>query len=598
MAKGDEAAIAGRLDEAQRLFSGICRSDPADAEAWVKLAMVEKRRGRLDEAERCARRGVALAPRIGFAQHALGVALHAQGRLDEAAEAYERARALPPVLADTPYLLGSLRRRQGQVEAAEAALRHALALQPALAEAAGELGALRLLGGDLAEGLALLRRAAQQRPDSVPILCNLAQALRAHGENDAALATCGQALRLAPEDVEALAALAGLQESAGALDEARATLARAQARDDTNAQVRLVAARLARRERRLADADTGLAALRAQPELPPDQRAEAEMLHALVLDALDRPAEAWALLVAGNQRRQQLERVGGRNDPADYRARVARLRALCDARLAATPPLAAEPDAPADPVFLVGFPRSGTTLLEQVLDAHPALRAMEEHGAVDRLVDAFFAQAGDDPAAALAALDQDAARPLRALYWQTVAQRVVLAPGERLLDKLPLNITAVPVIWRIFPRAQFVVALRHPADVVLSCLMQDFAPNLAMAGFHTLEDATAMYTQVMSAWQHYRATLPLAAHLLRYEDLIADLPAEAARVLAFLGLPWHDAVIDPAAHAARRGAINTPSYAQVVQPLYQSARGRWQRYADALAPALPRLAPFAADLGY
>lgn len=590
MAKGDEAAIAGRLQEAQQLFSGICRSDPGDVEAWVKLAMVEKRLGRLDEAERCARRGLTLNPRIGFVHHALGVALHAQGRLAEAAEAYRRAIALQPALADAHYLLGCVLRSQGRADEAAASLRQALALQPALAEALAELGALQLLAGDLAEGTALLRRAALLSPGNVEIQCNLAQALRASADNAAAIATYRQALTLQPDAVEALAGLASLLEQTSALEEARAQLALARAQSPQHPVVLLTAARLARREGHHEDAAQALQALLAQADLPLELQGEAELLLGLVQDQLQQPEAAWAHFVSGKDKRRRLAQVGGRNDPALYRARVEHLRALCDERLAACAPCAAE-DGPADPVFLIGFPRSGTTLLEQILDAHPGLRAMEEQGAVDRMVDAFLAGAGSDPAAALAALDDAQARALRALYWQAVAQRLALAPGERLLDKLPLNITAVPVIWRVFPRARFIVALRHPADVVLSCLMQDFAANLAMSSFYTLEDAAALYEQVMSGWLQFRRMLPLAAHELRYEDLIADVPGEAARLLGFLGLPWDDAVLAHTAHARGR-AINTPSYQQVVQPVYQSARGRWQRYAAPMAAALPRLQPF------
>ncbi len=596
MAKGDEAAIAGRLDEAQRLFAGICRSDPADAEAWVKLAMVEKRRGQLDEAERCARRGVALAPRIGFAHHALGVVLHAQGRPDEAAAAYRRAIELQPGLADAHYLLGCVLRGQGRLDEAAASLRRALALQPALAEALAELGALQLLAGDVAEGAALLRRAALLNPANVEIQCNLAQALRASADNAGAIATYRQALALQPDAVEALAGLASLLEQGGELDEARDQLERARAQAPQHPAVLLSAARLARRDRRHEDAARDLQALLAQPGLPLELQGEAELLLGLVLDQLQQPEAAWALFVSGKDKRRRLAGLDGRNNPALYRARVERLRALCDERLAACAPLAAD-EGQADPVFLVGFPRSGTTLLEQILDAHPGLRAMEEHGAVDRMVDAFQADAGPDPAAALAALDDGRARALRAQYWQAVAQRVALQPGERLLDKLPLNIAAVPVIWRLFPRARFIVALRHPADVVLSCLMQDFAANLAMSSFYSLEDAAALYEQVMAGWLHFRRTLPLAAHDLRYESLIADVPGEAARLLDFLGLPWDDAVLEHTAHARRR-AINTPSYQQVVQPVYQSARGRWQRYAGPMAAVLPRLQPFIDAFGY
>ncbi len=598
-ARADAASIEGRLDEALGLFEQVCRVDPVDAEAWVKLALVQRRLGRLESAEASARRGVALAPKIGFAHHALAVVMHAQGRLPQAIEGYRRTVQLQSDFADAWYLLGCALRGVGQAGDAAASLERALALRPGYAEALGELGALKVLAGDVVSGLSLLERAAALQPDNVETQCNLAQALRVADRVPEAIATCRRALQWAPESASALAGLASLLERTGQVDEARECLVRAVSLGARHPGLDMVAANLAFRDKRFDEAAATLLELLAGAGLDAESRAQAELLLGQVYDQQQQPAAAFELFVRGKARKGLAASLDPGNDPAHYLQRVARLRALCGDELARATPLAFEPDgAMPDPIFLVGFPRSGTTLLEQMLDAHPGLAAMEERPAVPCLVEAFWQIAGDDPAAALARLDRRDAERLREVYFTEASRHVKLEPGQRLVDKLPLNTAAVPLIWRVFPNARFIFALRHPCDVVLSCFMQDFAINAAMAGFHTLAGAARLYEAVMGAWLHYEASLPLACHVNRYEDLIADVPGELRRLFEFLELPWDDAALAHTDHARRREAINTPSQHQVTQPIYRSAAGRWRRYADQMAPVLPVLQPFVERFGY
>lgn len=205
-----------------------------------------------------------------------------------------------------------------------------------------------------------------------------------------------------------------------------------------------------------------------------------------------------------------------------------------------TPPPAPPADELPDPVFLVGFPRSGTTLLEQMLDAHPELRTLEEKDAIDVVRRRIAGLPGGYPDA-LATLPAADLAALRALYRAEVARHLGgAAPTGLLVDKMPLNSLEAGLIHRLFPRARFLLALRHPADVVLSNFMQAFKPNAAMAQFSSLASAARFYAEVMALWQQYSAVLPLAVHTVRYEDLVADLegrPGGSSRFWAFPGAP-------------------------------------------------------------
>src|SRR5205085_4640311 len=218
------------------------------------------------------------------------------------------------------------------------------------------------------------------------------------------------------------------------------------------------------------------------------------------------------------------------------------------------------------PVFLVGFPRSGTTLLDTLLMGHPALNVMEEVPLLER------------PAAALGdferlpELSEAETEHLRDLYFEALGP----VDGRTIVDKLPLNLLGAPLIHRLFPDAKFIFAARHPCDVVLSCFMQPFDLNPAMANFLDLENAARLYDLVLSFWERASAILPLQVHTLRYEALVEDKEAEMRDLIAFLGLGWDERVLDNQKVAAERGPIVTPSYAQVAQPIYKRARGRWE----------------------
>lgn len=357
----------------------------------------------------------------------------------------------------------------------------------------------------------------------------------------------------------------------------------------------LVAAQLARRERRFQDAVDLLESVRSQ-RLRPDTECDVELALGQLYDQLDDADRAFPLIVSAKAKKAKLSpfREAGRDR---FLARVSRMSELATPALASCGMRdAAGPSDYSAPVFLIGFPRSGTTLLEQILGSHPDIEAMEEKGAVAALVDAFLADAGDD--AALEKLDEERLSRLRKTYFDEAGRYVDTSSKALIFDKLPLNIIYVPLIWRVFPSAKFILAIRHPCDAALSCLMQNFAANDAMDSFLSLEDTVHTYAAVMGAWKRYADLLPLDCHRIRYEDLIADMEGEVRRLLTFLGVEWDDAVLDYRARASQRTAINTPSYHQVVQPIYQHARYRWKRYERQIGQKMAIMAPLIRYFGY
>ncbi len=246
-------------------------------------------------------------------------------------------------------------------------------------------------------------------------------------------------------------------------------------------------------------------------------------------------------------------------------------------------------------MFLVGFPRSGTTLLEQVLAAHPAVEAMEEHPCLADSATAFF---GSDAALdRLAALTGDELAPWREAYWRRVAEAGAAPSKAVFIDKMPLNLVFLPLIAKLFPSAKILLALRDPRDVVLSCLRRRFAMNAGMYEFTTLQSTAAYYEAVMTLAQVYRQTLALDICETRHEDLVGDFDTEARRLCDFLGIEFRGEMRGFAGRA-RAQNIDTPSSAQVARGLSTAGLAQWRRYREQLSPILPVLAPFVARFGY
>ena len=244
---------------------------------------------------------------------------------------------------------------------------------------------------------------------------------------------------------------------------------------------------------------------------------------------------------------------------------------------------------------MVGFPRSGTTLLEQVLASHPDVAAMEERTCLMDSAAAFFGSDADlDRLAALSDADLE---PWRQAYWKRVAETEAPLSRSVFIDKMPLNAVFLPLIARLFPHAKILFALRDPRDVVLSCFRRRFAMNAGMYEFTSLESAAAYYGAVMRLMDIYREKLALDLMDVRHESLVADFDAEAGRVCNFLGLEFKDEMRAFAGRAQAQN-IDTPSGVQLARGLSAQGLDQWRNYAPQLQPVLPWLAPFATQFGY
>ncbi len=243
------------------------------------------------------------------------------------------------------------------------------------------------------------------------------------------------------------------------------------------------------------------------------------------------------------------------------------------------------------PVFLVGFPRSGTTLLDTFLMGHPSIEVLEEEPMLRRAAQRLDFET-------LPAAPDEVTRSARDAYFEAAADLTPLDPGKLLVDKNPLAMNGLPLIHRLFPDAKIILALRHPCDVVLSCFATNFKLNDGMASFLQLDTAAELYDLSFRYFERARHLFDFPVHTIVYENVVADPDRELRSLFDFLGLKWDERVLDHEATARGRGHIKTASYAQVVEPIYHRSAGRWRNYREQLEPILPTLVPWIEKFGY
>lgn len=258
---------------------------------------------------------------------------------------------------------------------------------------------------------------------------------------------------------------------------------------------------------------------------------------------------------------------------------------------------------PARLTHLTSFPRSGTTLLENVLDAHSGIISSEERQVFSRdILDSSWKESHENLPPTVDAFHRiplPKIQSLRRRYLGAMEEALAEPIGERMhIDKNPTHTLFIPAIVRLFPETQFLIALRDPRDVVVSCFFQYLPLNPTSVSYLTWESTAHRYALDMGVWLRLRELLDAESWLeVRYEDVVQDLPAAALRALAFLNLPWEEAVLGYRERLATK-TVHSPTYLDVAQPIHRRPIGRWKNYARWLEPSLPILERFVKEFGY
>lgn len=585
-----------------------------------------------ETAERLCRQHLAHAPEASDVLVLLALSLWRMGQRETALDIYHRLTRAHPreVLHWSNYATALW--QAGRLDEAAQAFAAAVELTPGDARLLEQYGLLQLEAGKPAEARNTLLRAFGQSPDSPGIrihaarACSLCRDVRADhlvapwrdwlpldddlqfeladvlsqlGEAVAAVELLEDLLQRLPGDRRIRLRLAGLYERINRVDEAGRLLDEVAATGvaDNASESR----EIMRQRAQLAMRQRDYGAARALLERAgPNSDADYGYWFALgsACDRAGDPAAAMQAFGVGHARQldelrqavpeffepdaEVLPKVRSRVTTSDYR----------------NWPALQAPAAGQSPVFVVGFPRSGTTLLEQMLDAHPGLQSMDERPFFNTLSRQLESTTGIEVPRDLGRLDQRDCDELRKGYMLMACAKIRRRWDAQLVDKNPLNMLWLPLIHRMFPEAKFILAIRHPCDVLLSCYMQNFRTAVLAVAGQSLERLAHAYVAAMQTWLHHVGVFKPDVFVSRYETLVADTPAQLGRIAGFLGLEDAGPMQQFDTRARAKGYIKTPSYTQVIEPINRRGVDRWQRYRDWFEPVLPILQPMLVHWGY
>ncbi len=554
----------GEANEAERLCLAVLESAPGQTGALSVLYEIRQAQGRNEAAEALLRRVVALDPNNFLATNELALRLLAQGKLTEAEQHARNAIRIAPENPQAHNLMGMIMTESQRPMIGEFHYRRVLELT------------------------------GTRQPI---ILANLAWSLKNQGRMAEARALYEESTAAAPEVKQTLLGWARLEEADRDIAAAAEKLDRIDRIWPDDPAAMTVRAVLLAREKRFEEA---LAMLNNAAALMPEKclGSEETLEKGRLLDAMGRYDEAYAAFDEGKLIARKLS--GNTYPEATAAAMFGKLTGFFIAGRMQSLPRAARRTDGAQPIFILGFPRSGTTLVEQTLSAHPRIAAGDElplieeiAGIVPRLLNSPLGY--PDALAELWMGDQCAGLDiLRDFYLHKVRRLGILGPRDAwFTDKMPLNETHLGLIGLIFPQAPLIHVIRHPLDVMVSAISNHFSHGLYCAS--TLETAARHYVRVMDLVEHTRAAMPLSYLPVRYEDMVADQERVVRLMLDFIGARFDKRCLR--FHENTRYA-RTASYAQVTEKLYQRARNRYRNYRSHLEPVIPILQPTIERLGY
>ncbi len=555
---------------------------PADATFHVNLGEAYWALGQLDKVIACCESALRLQPNSPGVLCNLGSTLVARGEVDRALNCFCEAVRLAPDFAAARNNYGNALRLKGDTVAALEQFRQTVRLEPASVEARMNLGMILLSLSEPQEAFIHCREAVRLNPGLPVAWINLGNVVHTLGRLDEAAACFREAIRLKPTLAAAHAGLGGVLEELGDLDEALASLREALRHDPRHAGAW---ARLATRLRdRLSETDqAAIENLLADPKLAADQRWPLLFGLAQARDAHGDFDRAAGLLAQANAlQRVDFQARGRGYDPAAHRSFVNRLIATF------TPEFfervrGAGLDTER-PVFVFGMPRSGTTLVEQVLASHPQVFGAGELRLVRetyKTIPEATGQPAQAPLDCVNHLDHASLRRLASRHLD--ALEALNSVADRVVDKMPENTLYLGLLAAMFPRARLIHCRRDPCDVALSCWMTHFGELRWACDPDHIASRINEYRRLMDHWQR---VLPVPIFELEYETMVADLEGVSRRLVAWCGLDWDPACL--AFHQTRR-PVRTTSVAQVRQPVYTSSIGRWKNYERSMASMFARL---------
>ena len=579
-----------RYEEAISSYKKLLFYMPKNALAYNNLGTVFKELKKFDEAEKSYNKAILFKYDYPEAHSNLGNILRIMGKLGEAETSFKKAIIIEPNYSKAHYNLGITYQEMGDPKKAIESYRQAIIHEPDFAEAHNSLGVAYLELGELNEAEKHCRQSIFFDPKDATAHYNLGVIFQEIGKSSDTIECYNQAIMLDPKFANAYLNLFNFYEKSNEIKKAFLVLENAKGKVvEKKDDFLFYEALLLYRKEEYDFAENLLKKIDTN-KISINRKTNFLKLKSNLHHQKKQFKQAFITYKAMNDSIINSSEYDIKETEIFYKQQCAKVFEL--ERLANQFPYKLKTaENWFQPTFLIGFPRSGTTLLDTILRSHSKINVVEEQPMVQRIKSQN--KLGDfSKIEKIEKIKAPVIEKLSKIYFKELQKHCELSTNEILIDKLPLNILELPLINKVFPQAKFLLAIRHPFDCVMSCWMQNFKINPAMSNMVKLDRIVDFYCKSMEILSLSQKRYSLDIHEVRYEDLVIDFKIEVTNILKFLDLKWEDELLDYHQTAKSREKIKTPSYSQVVKPIYNSASFRWKKYENQLEPYRSRLAPW------
>ena len=586
----------GRVEEASKAFMKVVKLNPTYADGYNNLGVTLQDQGKFEGALVAYKKAISIKPNYAEAYNNLGNTLLEQGEPAGAISSYKKAISIDSNYAEANYNMGFALSSINKPEEAIVAYNNAISMKPNYSEAYCNLGNAYKEIGKLDEAIDFYRNAISINPNYAQVYNNLGKVFQEQDKLELAMEAYKKATSLKLEYSEAWTNGAEALEKWNKLDELDDWLKQAQKNfkivpSDINYFQSKFLWRIKERKEALKLIST------INLKTVSENRKQGFLnLKAKCFESSQNFSKAYDCFLEMNLLAKKSNTYLNSNPDKFFVNTKNQLEQL-KLKLTSRATNSEDNGETISPIFLVGFPRSGTTLMDTILRSHSKIEVLEEKPTVVAAKAAIRKNGYNEIHNKVFSID--IISEARASYIKEFRKHIKSSDTNSVyIDKLPLNLIEVPLINQLFPSAKFILALRHPFDTILSCWMQDFEINAAMANMVDLDRIVDLYCIAMETFKICRSEYNLNVHTIRYEDLLEDLKGESSALLTFMDLTWETKMEDYRATALKRGRINTPSYSQVSQPIYKEAKYRWVNYKEYLEKYSDQIEPWIQEFGY
>ncbi len=528
----------GKISEAAKYYQSCLKQGSNDHRILCNYGIILRGYGKFEEAEYLQRKAIEIKPDFANAYINLGNVLQDRGKLQEAERSTRKAIELKPDFANAYINLGNILLKRGKLKEAEEITHKAISLKPNSAQAYLNLGVILKDLGKLEEAQLSTRKVIELKPDFTEAYFNLFK----HYEQVNNLTKLGESLKefidleiIKNELILFRARLAFRNKEDKTALKLINSISNEWIEKSNNSKKILFWSYKAFIEEKLGNFDNAYFCFKKSQE---------DISYKLFRK------DVFLNYIISYKKNIIHKRI--KNNNLNNKIQEPNLS------------------------FLIGFPRSGTTLLDTILRSHPKIEVIEEKPLISN-IEKYIEEELNTKLDNLYSLSDNNIIILRKKYFESV-KKYTHRQSNLIIDKLPLNTITLPLINILFPNAKIIFTHRHPYDTVLSCFQQSFRPNSAMTNLVSLKSSSIMYDQVMECWDIYKNNLSLNFITSKYENLIEDFHNHTVKILEFLDIEWDDNIKNYRKTALERDQINTPSSSQVVQPLYKSSIEKWKNY--------------------